>query len=227
MAVFACLARFWEVRLILCPMRAHRHKMTDFSVNTSGAEGEEKHLLAKGSVLLGVREAEVCSCLVLEVSAVPKREMALNLDPLPAEPFLGWPYGHRKAVAGGLRCLRTKPRTPSERQRRPDLDFLAGNQEAEASPGELCFGVGVRVQSKASLLSLCRTQGAGLPAARRGGPRKCGRCGALPAADRRCRARLRGIPRILPALAASAPPLRRGRPSLPSPLAALLCRRSV
>lgn len=71
--VFACLVRFWQVRLILCSTRAHRRKVTNFSVNTSGMEGEEKHLFGKGSMFLGVREAEVCSCLVAEVSAVSKR----------------------------------------------------------------------------------------------------------------------------------------------------------
>lgn len=105
--------------------------------------------------------------------------MALNLDPLPAKPYFGWPYGHRDAVAGGLRCLRaseaqnplrktgkTRPGFPRLEIRKPRLDL--GN----------CFGVGVRVQSKASLFLIAERRE---PASRlrgAGGPRRCGRCGA-------------------------------------------------
>lgn len=64
------------------------------------------------------------SCPTL-VSVVSEREMVLNLDSLTAGSHFRRRYSHRNEVADGLRCLRAKPRTTSERYRRPEPDFLA------------------------------------------------------------------------------------------------------
>lgn len=100
------------------------------------------------------------------VSVISEREMVLNFDSLAVELHFRRPCSHRNEVADGLRCLRAKPRTTSERYRRPEPDFLAALGVRDQT-GKLYFRV-VCVH-KGEAFCFCRTEqasplcNAGLP----------------------------------------------------------------